>query len=853
MMFYLKNRQGSRKSLVLMFLIFCIAICSVNVRAQTKGNSNTFSGKSVSLISDGQLNDFWSNAKRLGYTYQTVTKLLQEGGFSYTEALNIVDRIRALNSVTSSDPFSVLASMPFEKLTAYEKKIYGLKLFYLNDFSFTDYNTLATPSSYVLGTGDGLSVVVYGETSANYSLGVDKEGRVQLPVIGPFTIAGLEFEAAKSLIKQKLVRLHAGLNSNDPKTFLDITLTSARAITVNILGEVLKAGTYSIPSTTSVFSALYKAGGPTSKGTLRKIKIFRSNQLILETDLYDFISKGYTDQQFVLNDQDVIVLSTYSKRVEILGAVRSPGIFELNGEESIADILKFSGGYTPGADSTLLTLKRLNGSDQFIRKISPAFSTSELLDGDVVEVLTLEDYDLERVEIAGAVLRPGFYSWSADMTLDGLIQMAGGFRKDALQNRVTVFKLNDDLTPKLNSIMSSDVGSFANTPIDIRTTVYIPSRLSVSEPYFIQVAGQVNREGALPFYEGMTLLDAIVLSDGIKTSAIGGNVEIVRPTDDDNSGIYEYFDVEIPENIENIENFRLKQNDIIHIRDSWKRRKNRSIFVKGDIDRPGEYIISQGNTRVSDLAQRFGGFLPTANLNGLKLYRQVRTVDSQEDSTEYDRRESIANFINDSRFEGTVSKLQYDQIKQSFGKLENDRILTNPRKDESRLESDSINVLNNFKLSKQFIVNNELVELIEIGLNFDDILSNVNSQYNVKLLDGDILFVPSKSTLIEIDGAVFQPTQAIYKKEKSFLDYIETAGGFKRRADKRRAYVEYANGEIARVRSFVFFKFYPKVTTDAIIKVPMKPESQKFNFDRAVSLITTTISTYLLIEAVSNR
>ncbi|WP_323757890.1 SLBB domain-containing protein [Roseivirga sp.] len=836
-----------RKAACFLSLILSLQIVTISsLDAQVSQSS----GQNVYLMSDGQLNDFWVNAKKLGYNYQTVTKLLQEGGFSYTESLNIVDRIRGIEASTSSDPFSVLSKVSSSGLTADEEKIFGLKLFRQSEFSFQDYNSMTVPGTYVLGIGDGLSVILYGETTDSYSFTIDQQGRIQLPFIGPVSIAGLQFESAKALIKEKLSQRHVGLSYPNPTVFLDITLVNTRSIVVNILGEVIKPGTYALSTTSTIFSAVYKAGGPTTNGTLRNIKIYRSSRLIREFDLYDFISKGFTDQEFVLNDQDVIVLSTYNRRIELEGAIKNPGIYELKNEETINDILNFSGGYTAGADSTSLILKRLNGASQFIREVKPNISLKDLNDGDILEIGKLKDSNIERVEISGAVMRPGFYSWQPEMNLNDLIEMAGGVRSDALQNRATVFRLNEDLSPYVRSVGK---GAYEQVNIEKSSSVYIPSKIEITETKFINLSGQLNREGSLPYYEGMTILDAIVLSNGIKSSALGGNIEIVRLKNENGSGEYDYFNIEVPREIENIEEFVLRENDNIYVRDTWVRRKSRSVYVKGDVDQPGEYIISQGNTRVSDLVSRFGGYMPTANLNGLKLYRQVKNVSDENDSIEYERKKSISEFISSAQFEATVSKLEYDEIKNSYGQLQNDRILSNRKNSNEGVRSDSIDVQNNFKLSKQFVINNKVVQLMEIGLSYEDIMSNPESQYNVKLLDGDILFVPSRSSLVEIDGAVFQPTQAIYKKEKSFLDYVETAGGFKRRADKRRAYVEYANGEIARVRSFVFFKFYPKVTTDAIIKVPLKPENQKINFDRVISLITTTISTYLLIEAVSNR
>lgn len=843
------------KQLTISLLLILFFIFSVPSMAQERPVKNQFRGD-VQLLSDGQLNSFWSNAKQLGYDFRTVTTLLQEGGFSYTEALGIVERIRKLESTTSSDPFSVLQNLPDDEMTAYEKKIFGLKLFYQGEFEFTDYNFLPTPDNYQLGVGDEITVVLYGETDANYTLAINKEGKVQIPFEGPFSLLGLSFSAAKSLIKQKLSAPHAGLVKDEPTVFLDFTLTNARAITINILGEVLRPGSYSVPSTSSVFNALYRAGGPTTKGTLRNIKVYRSNNLVAEMDLYKFIREGFVDQTLTLRDQDVIVLDTYKKRIELLGGIRNPGIYELDEEEKIADLLEMAGGFSAGADTSAVVLRRLNGSPQFIKGVDLKYETKNLNDGDVITVPKIRDYNIDRIEISGAVNRPGFYSFSSNMSLADLLEAAGGLRSDAFESRIAIFQLKDNLKPMLQAVNLKTTDP-TNYRIDERSTVYVPSTLSLTEPGFITIEGGVSRTGQIPYYEGMSALDAIILADGINETAVEGKMEIVRRRSLSENDGYDYFLLDLPPDLGNLQDFELQPRDRIFVRDNWLSQVEKTINVQGEVEQPGKFVINPGVTRVSDVIERTGGFFETANLNGLKLYRLIKSIDDTNDSTVYERKNSIARFINDPRFEGSVSTLQYDASNNAFSKLQNDRILALRKEtkggieNQETLESDSIGVLNNFKLSKTFILNNESTELLEIGLSYEEIMADPNSQYNVTLLDGDILFVPPRSALVEIDGNVFRPTQAIYRSDKNFRDYIETAGGYKRNADRKRAYIEYANGEIKRVRSFLFVRFYPPVETDSRIIVPEKPATAGFNYERVISLITTTITTYLLIEAVS--
>lgn len=841
------------------FAILLFFVIAVPVFGQTSMKFNR-NNPSAQLLSDSQLNSFWSNAKKLGYDYTKILITLQEGGFSYIESQSIVDRIRQLEESKSGDPFSILQNLPEDRMTAFEKKIYGFKLFYQSEFEFPDFNFMPAPPNYQLGVGDELTIVLFGETDANYLVTVEKDGKIRFPFIGPIHVLGLSFESAKSLIKQNLSVSHKSLLGRSPSVFLDMVLTNSRNISVSILGEVNNPGSYSIPFTSSLFNLLYKAGGPTVNGTLRQIKVYRGNLLIYEMDLYNFIQNGFSDNTFSFQEQDVVVVNTYKKRIEILGAIRNSGLYEIINGESITNLIATAGGFSSGADKTTLTLRRLNGPDQFITSIDTAYDVTSLMDGDILVVPTLRDYNVERIEITGAVKNPGFFNFNSNITLDDLINSAGGLRSDALKSRVSVFQIKENLDPSISSV-NLDLIDPSSFLIHKRSKIYIPSLMSLIEPGFVSIEGSVSRSGEIPFYSGMTALDAIVLADGILNSAREGKVEVARRNPKLENGNFDFFLLDIPLELSKMQPFELQDRDRIYIRDNWLNQDERIITVEGEIHQPGKFVINAGVTRISEIIQRAGGPSETANIDGFKLYRLVKSVNDKSDSTFYERKRSIAQFLNDPRFEGSVSTLQYDLNQKSFNKLENDRIIyqskieedSRSKQNQDLFENDSLGMVNNFKLTKNIISNNKNVQLLEIGLSYSEILLNPQSQYNITLLDGDILFVPAKTSLVEIDGEVFNPTQSIYRSNKSFRNYITNAGGFKKTADRNRTYIMYSNGEIERTRSFLFIRSYPKVLSDSQIFVPEKQASDVINFDRFISLLTTTISTYLLIVAVTNN
>lgn len=831
----------------LSFFILLIVYSSIDIYGQSLNNNSTSLNtsqfqNSSRLMPYDQLQLFWADAQRRGYDINTVPSLFQENGYSLSESLQMTQQIRFIEQSKYGNSF--LGFGP--SLSEEEQGIFGLSIFRNRNFSFDNTNNLPTPENYTLGAGDQINILIYGETDASYDLVINKEGDVSIPFIGPISLQGLTIKSAKSFLKQKLSAVHSGLSGSNPNVFLDLSLTNLRSISISIVGETERPGSYKVPSNSSLIEVLYRSQGPTINGTLRNIKIFRSNKLLHEVDIYDFLTKGITPN-ISFKDQDIVLIETYKKRVKLTGGIRNPAIYELKGE-SISELIELAGGLKPGTDKGKVILSRLNGANQFVGSIDLSFSSENLEDGDVIDFPLIDDYNIEKIKITGAINRPGYYNYASNKNLEELLDSAGGFREDALVSRIAIFQNSDKINPSLK-VLNALKEDLSKISIGEIGTIFIPSILELSEPDYITIEGSINRNGEIPFFKGMTILDAIIFANGIADTAIGGKIEIVRNKSFIKNEGYDFFVIDIPLIVEELEEFNLQPRDKIFVRDNWLSSNDKSVTVIGEVGQPGNFIINPGVTRVADIIERTGKFPSTANLNGVKLYRVVQVVNDIKDN-KIERTTSIADFINNPRFEGSVSTLQGRNILESLEYLENN---SEEKKDTipTIQQGNRIDKLNGFELSKEYLVNRENNEFLEIGLSFDEILVNKRSQYNVTLLDGDILFIPPRANLVEIDGNVFSPTQAIFRKEKSFRDYIETAGGFMRKSDIRRSYIEYSNGEIKRVKSFLLFRKYPEVKTDSRIVVPVKPPGSTLNFDRIVSVISSTISTYLLIQAVS--
>jgi protein involved in polysaccharide export with SLBB domain len=828
-----------RKTISLILITICISVNGQNLENK--------------IVSEGQLNEFWSRAKGLGYDLPKVLKMFQEGGFTYSEALSLVERIKNKENSTSGDPLSIIENDSDHILTAYEKSIFGLKLFSNTEFDLSGHNTVPTPKNYQLGVGDKLQVVLYGETDFTYKLTIDKEGRVAIPYLGPITLSGLNIDAAKSLLKQKLSQLHSGLKSDPQTSFIDMTLTDAKSVVVNILGEVKKAGVYAIPSTASVFNALFMAGGPTITGTLRKIKIYRASKLLKEVDLYDFIMKGNDNSFISLTDQDVIIVETYRRRIEIRGEVKRPGLYEISETDKIVDLINFAGGLKPTAEKNKLVVQREDGNEKFIKPISTELDINEIFDGDILFVPKADNFSIaQSIEISGSVNKPGFYEWVPNLNLAQLIDRAGGVRSDAA-SRVSLYTIENGLTPTLNTVFEN----FDDIVINKRTLVYVSSYLDLESQLALEIEGSVNKPGVFPFYKGMTLLDIIALADGLQDRAIKGKIEIGRYNYD--SDKVEFSSFSIPDSINKFADVVLRPRDHIIVRPNFNLQVSR-ITVRGDVGYPGEYQIDPLSSRISEVIDRFGGFTPTSNLDGVILMRRVQNQNQKDNETlGYDKLKSLSKFIKDPTYTNSLPSVITEKINEDFFELENIRLHTESSGQNEKMGNEQIDLGSkdslNYKLLKEVSVGDKTYNFLEMKISMREIMNNSASYYNIGLVNGDILYVPSVYSMVEIDGAVYNPTQVLFESGRKFKEYIAQSGGAIKRSNLKKSYVQYSNGNVKKTKSFLYLNFYPReIKPDSRIFVPNAEKlSVTEDLQRVISFLTTTLTTYVLINSLVNN
>ncbi len=705
--------------------------------------------------------------------------------------------------------------------TAFRKRIFGFNLFNTIKFDPTPNINIATPSNYVLGANDQLIIDVYGYSQDNMKVVVSPDGQVTLPRVGIVYIAGSTIEQAKDRILNRLSKYYVGLKpfgANPPNTFLNVSLGNIRSIKVTITGEVLYPGTYTVPSLSTALNLLYYSGGPNEIGTYRKIQVVRQNRVVATLDLYELLLNGYTKNNILLQDQDVIQVGTYEARVAIEGFTKRNGLFELIKGENIEKAIFYAGGFNPYAYTNRLKLHRNNGRERKIFDVDANGQKGfEVTTGDSIVVeRILERYE-NMVNIEGAIFRPGQYSLENNKTLTDLVKSAEGLRGEALTGRVSILRTLEDMSVENIAVNLEDIlkGKAQDVVLKREDLITIPSMFDLIEPAYVRITGAINNPDGelgieLPFIRNMTIEDVLVKVGGLSESASLSRIEIVRRKRNvdplsANAQISDRFEFSINPDLKidgKGEKMILFPFDEIFVRRSPNYVKQTFAEINGEVIYPSKYGIQSKEEKVSDLIKRAGGLTPQAYVEGATLVRKI-----------------------------SLSDIELEQRRRALAEIQ-DNVVDNQAVD--------VEVLDRTRSES-------------IGIDLKKIMANPGSLDDMVLQDGDIVQIPKRLETVRIQGEVLYPTTVKFQYGESFQEYISRAGGFTKRSLKSKAYVLYANGSVDRTRRFLFANIYPKVEPGSEIIIPQKATTAQQQLAQAQGLLATisaSITTVVSILAI---
>ncbi|RYG52824.1 MAG: capsule biosynthesis protein [Chitinophagaceae bacterium] len=682
-------------------------------------------------------------------------------------------------------------------------KIFGSELFSNANLSFEPDLRMATPKNYTIGPDDELLLNVYGVNISQQNLKVSPEGTINVKYAGVINVSGLTVDAVTDILRNRLAKYYPGLNSGQTK--LQLSLGNIRSIRVTLIGAIKKPGTYTVPSLTSVFNALYVSGGPAENGSFRKIELIRNNKVIETADLYDFLVNGTQTTNVRLEDNDVIRVPFANLLVTLNGELNRTGIFELKNDETLEKALEYAGGFKSQAFKGRITGSRITGFERRIVDVpgdSLAFFKPQ--NGDEFRVDSVINRYQNRVLITGAVFKPGPYALENGMSLKQLIDKAHGLREDVYNGRAIVVRTGRDLTKQyiavdLKPIMMGQENGLLLIKED---SIHIASIFDLRDTTTVTINGAVRKPGNYRFEEGLSLKSLILKADGFADNATGRGIEISRRKRDidvnkPGSDIVQLIRVNDTLDITSTSaDVPLMPFDIVSIKEDPYYQPQISVKVSGEVLSPATYSLQSREERLSSLISRAGGLLYTANIGGAKLIRLKKPVTD------------------------TI------ELKRLFRSLEKDSTKT-----ASRLE---------------------VKNTTDVAINLDYVLKHPGSADDITLEEGDELIIPRINNTVSIGGEVFKPLDIMYEKGKSMDDYINDAGGSTPSGKKGRAFVIYSNGSAAKIkRPLGIFKSYPKITPGSNIFVPQKPKRDGFDVGKAgifISAITALITAAALIR-----
>ena len=769
--------------------------------------------------------DLIDKAKAAGMTddqiQQEIAKRMGQSGASQTtsRASDAVISDRVIATTPGKDSIYLeeqrKRNLPENDL---KETVFGREIFSNKNLSFEPDLNIPTPKNYILSAGDELLINVWGDSELNLKLKVSPEGTILIPNLGPVSVSGLTIETAENRIRQELGRIMSTLsgNTDGANTFVSVSLSQIRSIKVNIVGEVVAPGTYTLPSFATLFNALYAAGGVNEIGSLRGIKVYRNSKEVAKLDVYDYLLNGKYNTNIRLEENDMVIVSPYDQLAVVQGKVKRNRIFELKKGETLSQLLNMAGGFTGDAYKKDVRVKRKAGSRYQIATVTEdKYPTFAMMDGDSLLVDSVIPFYENRLTVTGAVWRPGEYELNGAVhTVRQLVDQAAGLKGDEFAGRAQITRLNPDFTTTVIAVDIRGIlnGTAPDMELKPEDQLSIPSLFDLREPYTIKVSGAVNYiDTVLPYRNNLTVEDAIMMAGGLKESAATVNVEVARrikdtKTYENTNRTAEVFNFALNDNLGLISTdgkksdtvFTLEPFDEVYVRFSPGYQEQQVIKVNGEITFAGDYVLAEKNSRLSDIITKAGGITPDAYVKGASLKRQL-TEDEMR------RLETLLQL--------SANKQSRDSVALSLENIKN----------------------------------------YSVGIDLEKALANPGSAHDVVLRDGDELYIPQLQSTVKINGAVTYPNSVTYTEGMSVGNCLSQAGGYN---DIARKYpiVIYMNGKVATTKKcFIFFKRYPKVEPGCEIVVPTKTQrDRKTSLAEVLSIASSTTSMAAMVTSIIN-
>ena len=688
-----------------------------------------------------------------------------------------------------------------------EDQVFGRNIFNTSNLTFEPSMNLPTPSNYRLGAGDEVIIDIWGTNQTTIQQTISPDGAINVENLGLVFLNGMTVNQATIYLRKELGKIYAGLDDEQPTSQIKVSLGNSRTIQVNVMGEVYQPGTYALSAFSTVFHALYSAGGVSDIGGLRNIQVARNGKNIATIDVYDFIMQGKTKDDISLQEGDVIIVPPYEALVKIEGNVKRPMKYEMKNDETVGTLLKYAGNFASNAYTRSIKLVRQNGKEYQIFTVDDMdYSVFKVKDGDVLTAEAILDRFENKLEIKGAVYRPGVYQFGGDLnTVKQLVQKADGVMADAFLGRAVLHRQREDLTKEIVQVDLKGILGGTKPDIELKRNdvLYIPSIHDLQDLGNIEIFGEIARPGKYIYADNMTLEDLVIQAGGLLESASTVKVDVARRIKNSQS-------TELPNTTGEMFSFALKDGfvvdgepgfvlepyDQVYVRKSPGYQKQVNVEVIGEILYEGTYALTTKSERLTDLVKKAGGATQYAYVKGAKLMRKANDEELK-------------------RMEDVLKMMQREMGAENVDSLV--------------LELDSV---------------------YSVGIDLERALSKPGSDADIVLREGDQLIIPELTNTVKINGAVMMPNTVSYTKGKSVKHYISQAGGFANGARKTKAFIIYMNGQVAEVKGTGKSQVEPGC--EIIVPVKDKTKADKWSIQTILGIVSSIGSLGLTAASIAN-
>ena len=779
-----------------LFLIAAMACASVMAMAQA--------------MTDVQVLEYVKNGLAQGKSQNTLIQELAARGVDRAQA----ERVRQLyesqqtgatqaasTAVAEARTHTMSAEVTMEPESFSENTeapVFGRDIFRNKSLNFAPSENLATPKNYRLGPGDEVIIDIFGANQSTIRDKISPEGSINVDILGPLYLSGMTIDEANKYLKRKLSGIYGGLNRSSTASDIRLSLGQIRSIQVNILGDVNHAGTYVLSAFSTVFHALYLAGGVVDPGSLRSITVNRGGKVIGTVDVYSFLMTGDRESDIRLEEGDVVMVTPYTCMVTIGGEVKRPMRFEMKDGETLSDLLNYAGGFNAGAFTDNLTVVRQVGKNYEIRTVDKKdYSKFVLKDADQVTVNKLNSFYENRINITGAVYQPGTYELGGEVkTVKQLVEKAGGLKPDAFTNRAVLHREHEDKSREVIAINLGRVldGSDFDITLQKNDELFITSKADITERGTMTVSGMVVNPSTFPFAEFTTIEDIIIMAGGLKEGASLARVDVSRRKRDSNGllrmdEVGELISLSLNDGFEisGEKTFYLQPYDevIVHMSPAYNVQTH--VTLTGEANFAGSFTLTNRNERISDLVSKAGGVTKYAYLKGARLFRNMGDDERRQ------MLEILRNRTGNNLTQLDTAGIYRDQVASNY----------------------------------------------QVAIDLEKALSNPGGEFDIELVEGDILDIPMVRNTVRVIGCVMMPSVITYQSGKSATSYVNDCGGFAKRAQRGKSFVVHMNGRSERINALT--KVLPG--DEIVIPETAKPEGISDRaFERGTQAITALAS-----------